>query len=181
MPRRLKTHEAVIRVVGTALEELRYAFSDNSGLGEAIPRQRVQHRGGLDIALDGFGDEGCAGLVWVNVLRRFPTTGEGFPNEVPHIGDSCGRLNAVTIQLGVARCSASMDDEGMVDAADMEHDALVLLDDAARIDSVMCRMAKRLTGGDEEVVAAYAFHGGEPVGPEGGIVSWVQTASFLFT
>lgn len=179
MAKRLTTYTAMMRVVGLSLEQLRYAFADNHGLGDAVSRSRVQHRGGLDIALDGFADDACNALVWVNVLRRFPTTGDGFPNEVPNLSDDCGRLSGLTIQIGVARCAAPMDDEGMVDPARMEHDALVLLDDSSRLDAVLCRMGKQLV--DDDVCAAFAIHGGEPVGPEGGIISWVQTASYLFT
>lgn len=180
MPERLKTHDAVMRVIGLTLENLRYAFADNHGLGDEIPRHRVQHRGGIDIALDGFNDDNCAALAWVNVLRRFPTNGDGFPNEVPFIGDTCGRLSGLTIQVGIARCASLPDDDGfMPSGADLEHEALVLLDDASRLDAVLCRVGKDLA--NQDVVATYALHGGEPVGPEGGIVSWVQTASFLFT
>lgn len=173
---KLPTGRATVVVVSEVLEALRERFVDPEvpPLAGLVAAGRVQHRGGAAIALDGFGGDDCEGLVWVNVLRMYRT------NEFPGESSSstpCGSSRAIHLQVGVARCVATIDDHGNFPSQDeLESEALALIDDAARLDTALCKASRLLE--DREVIAAYTLHSGEPIGPEGGLVSWVQTASY---
>ena len=146
---------------------------------------KCQHRGGLLVPMDGFMDPGnpgrhrhkkpeCPSISFVNVLRQWRT--DSFPAEAGQVMP-CGGSLAVLLQFGVARCSQAMDDRGNPPTVErMEHEALVLEDDAERMFAALChatREAKR-----QELIEAAVIHPWEPVGPEGGVVTGLITASF---
>lgn len=169
---------ATLVIVGEMLEALRARFTDaeQPPLAGRVPAGRVQHRGGAQVALDGFGgDDGCDALVWINLLRTWRT------NEFPVESQSpveCTATRAALFQVGVARCVSTVDDQGWLPSADvLDQEALALLDDAHRLDRAVCQAARRLVH-DREVALAYSLGPGEPIGPEGGLVTWVQTVTF---
>jgi len=148
---------------------------------------KCQHRGGLLVPMDGFADmaddgswahrhkePSCPTIAFVNVLRQWKT--DSFPAEGGQVMP-CGGSRAVLLQAGVARCSQAMDDHGNPPSVErMEHEALVLEDDADRLFTAMChatREAKKL-----ELIDASVIHPWEPVGPEGGVLTGLITASF---
>lgn len=171
---------ATVAIVAKVMEAMRYYFdgggcaSDPRG-GRTGP---VQHRGGLLVALDGFpdkpGDEDCPTLAFVNVLRQWRTT--EFPGETSAV-TPCGGVRAVLIQVGVARCSMAMDDDGNPPSPQrMEQEALTLLDDAERLGLAICRATRAAE--EDDLIDASVVHAWEPVGPEGGILSGLLTVSY---
>lgn len=160
-----------------------FAGDDAHRVGDPIPVGRVQHRVGSQVVLDGFLDMNgqpipeCDGLVWVTVVRRFRT--RDFPVEA-YDSSNCQIPRAVTLQVGVARCSAMMDEYGSPPPADrIKHEAIRGLDDAYRLDLALCRAGMKLD--DANLISGYALDSAEPIGPEGGVVSWMQQASFRLT
>lgn len=153
------------------------------------PTGKCQHRGGLLIPMDGFWEKGtdgdwhpfrktdepeCPVLAFTNVLRMWRTT--TFPAEANDV-IPCGGSRAVLIQAGVARCSMAMDDQGNPPPVDvMEHEALVLEDDAERLFNVMCWVSREAKKAN--LIDAAVIHPWEPVGPEGGVLSGLISASF---
>ena len=119
------------------------------------------------------GEPPCKTLLWVNVLRRYRT--RNFPVEDASAG--CGGALCVVVQVGAARCAAVLDEYGNPpDAAVMEREALMLLDDADRLEAALCRAAGDLESGG--LVNQTVIGGWEPIGPMGGITSGVMTAWF---
>lgn len=172
---RMPLNQRLTRIAGYGLEVLREYFTDHEPLGGVIPSQYVIHRGGIDIPVDFAAD--CQGEAWVNVLRVARTTVDAFPGENP-LASNCGSARAIGIQFGVARCATMPDDAGNPPSPDaLGHEGLVSVDDGARLDNAMCRLARRLE--EDDIIDAYAIQAGEPVGPLGGVLSWVQTASLL--
>lgn len=175
----MSDHGDVLSVVGQILEELRTAFVDEKPLGGRT--KQPEHRGGLLVALDGFFTPDDLAvpdntMVWCQVLRIYRS--RSFPTEEP-ITQPCGAPMVVQLQIGSARCSANMDEHGNPpDRADLEREALILLDDAMRLELALCRAWKRLGPEDRDVCGNAAIGAFEPVGPEGGILSGVMTATF---
>lgn len=137
----------------------------------------IEHRPGTDVALDGLFVGDCVGLAWVNVIRMFRTT--EFPAESDRLAP-CTGSPAVTIQVGAARCVATVDDQGYPPTAEaMEHDALVGLDDAHRLEVALCRASKACD--DLNLTHAATWSAVEPIGPSGGVLAWVATITFQLT
>lgn len=177
MAQRMNLSQRLTIVAGYGLEDLRAYFTDNKPLGGIVPAHRVIHRGGADIALDGFGGEDCVAEAWINVLRIARTTADAFPGENATMSN-CGSSRTVGVQIGVARCAVMPDDDGNPPSPEeLGHEGLVSVDDAARLDNAMCRLMKRLEA--DEIIDGYAIGAAEPIGPMGGIISWVQTASMF--
>lgn len=176
MSARMALNQRLTVIAGAGLEELRAYFVDNEPLGGRLRPEKVIHRGGVDVALDGFGPGGdCSAEAWVNVLRIARTTADAFPGDNPQMSN-CGGGRSIAIQFGIARCAVMPDDAGNPPTpAELGREGLVSIDDGARLDNAMCRLVKRLER--EEVIDGYAINAGEPVGPMGGIISWVQTAA----
>lgn len=169
----------LIPLMAHVMEGMRYYF-DTDGSGKPVGgfTGPVQHRGGLLIPLDGFpespSDDDCATQAFVNVLRQWRTT--SFPTEVGEV-TPCGGSRAVLIQMGVARCSMAMDDDGNPPPpARLEHEALALLDDADRLYAAACRATKNAD--DEDLIQGSVIHAWEPVGPQGGILTGLLTVSY---
>lgn len=168
----------VVQLMGLVLCAMRHEFNneDNRPLGGLTGEP--QHRGGLLIPIDGFpespSEEDCAVMAFTNVLRRWKTT--NFPGESGDVRP-CGGSKAVLIQIGVARCSMAMDENGEPPPAERtEREALVLLDDSDRMDRVMCRVVKLAE--EANLIDSAVVHAWEPLGPEGGILTGLLTASF---
>lgn len=161
----------IIPVTGQVVEAMRGVFVDaeKAPIGGAMAT--IEHRPGTDVALDGLFVGDCPGLAWVNVIRMFRTS--DFPAESDRLSP-CSGTRAATIQVGAARCVATVDDQGYPpDAAAMEHDALVGLDDAHRLEVALCRAAKACD--DLGLTHAATWSAAEPIGPQGGVLAWVQT------
>lgn len=163
-----------IAFVGEVIEAMRNQFVEPAE-GYALPRggtvERIEHRGGLLVALDRMWPEyGCQSLAWVNVLRRWTST--SFPAHVPP--EACGGFRVLHLQAGVARCATTVTDQGILPSAeDEEAQALTLLDDADRLHLALCDAARRAT--ERGIIDAYMMNEWEPVGPEGGVVAGQQT------
>lgn len=161
----------LIPTVGQVLEALRdeFVYPEVEPLGGRV--STVEHRPGADVALDGLFEGDCDGLVWANVLRAFRTT--AWPSESENL-TPCQGVPAALIQLGAARCVATLDDNGYApDANAMEHDALVGLDDAQRLDRAACIAAARAE--EHGFILSSTRSGIEPIGPQGGVLAWVVT------
>lgn len=174
--------DPVVVIVGTILEKLRDNFVDSSVEPLGGYTSQPQHRGGLLVALDGFGDDGrdtngqCNTLLWAQVLRIYRA--RTFPME-ELVGTPCGGIRVVQVQVGLARCAALPDENGNPpDPADLEREALVLLDDARRLELSLCQAAKAIGPTGRDVSGQVVIGAWEPVGPEGGVVSGVMTANF---
>lgn len=161
----------IIPVTGQVIEAMRGVFidSDSPPLGGAM--ETIEHRPGADVALDGlfFGD--CPGLAWVNVIRMFRT--DAFPAESNRLSP-CTGAPAVILQAGASRRVSTVDNHGYPPTAEaMEHDALVGLDDAHRLELALCRAARRCD--DLGLIHSATWSAIEPIGPQGGTLSWVAT------
>lgn len=174
----LNATQASVRIMSVLQEELRVQYSEGNPYGGKIPPERVQHRVGSAVALDGFSTEygqECEGLVWATVLRQFRT--DPFPQEI-YEARSCGAPRALLVQLGVARCSSTMTDDGSApDPAVVQDEAVRGLDDVGRMDRAVCRAAARLL--DQDAILAWAPDAIEPVGPDGGVITFVTQVAFL--
>lgn len=174
----LNATQASVRVMSVLQEELRHQYSDGNPYGGKIPAERVQHRVGSSVALDGFSTEygqDCEGLVWVTVLRQFRS--DPFPTEV-YDARACAAPRALLVQLGVARCSSTMTDDGSApDPTVVQEEAIRGLDDVGRLDRAVCAAAARLL--DQGAILAWAPDAVEPVGPEGGVITQVTQVAFL--
>lgn len=163
-----------IGFVGEVIESMRQQFVTMPD-GYEAPRgglvPRVEHRGGLLVALDRmWPDSGCEAMAWVNVLRRWTST--TFPGHTPP--DRCGGFQVLHLQAGVARCATTITDHGLLPSPEEEEaQALTLLDDADRLHLALCSAAR--TASQRGIVEAYSLNEWEPVGPEGGIVAGQQT------
>ena len=163
-----------IAFVGEVIESMRGQFVDIAD-GYEEPRggrvSRIEHRGGLLVALDRMWPEtGCQSMAWVNVLRRWTST--SFPAHVPP--DACGGFRVLHLQAGVARCATTVTDQGFLPSAeDEEQQALTLLDDADRLHLALCDAARRAS--ERGIVEAWTMNEWEPVGPDGGVVAGQQT------
>lgn len=169
-----------IAFVGEVIEAMREQFVEMPD-GYEAPRgglvPRVEHRGGLLVALDRMWPQsGCEAMAWVNVLRRW--TSQSFPGQVPP--DGCGGFRVLHLQAGVARCATMIDDHGGLPTPEAEESqALALLDDADRLHLALCTAARRAA--DRGIVDAYTLNEWEPVGPEGGVIAGQQTVTVQLT
>ena len=163
-----------IAFVGEVIEAMRGQFVTPEE-GYDPPRgglvSRVEHRGGLLVALDRMWPEsGCEAMAWVNVLRRWTST--TFPQQSPP--DACGGFRVLHLQAGVARCATTITDQGLLPTAEEEEaQALTLLDDADRLHLALCDAARRAS--DRGIIDAWTMNEWEPIGPEGGVVAGQQT------
>ena len=162
--------KSFVPAVGTFIEVLREVFCDpdKPPLGGAAAF--VEHRPGADVPLDRLwgGARECDVMVFVNVIRIYCSN--EFPGESEEIRPCGGQRHAV-IQLGVARCVSTLEEDGSAPAPDvLENEALVGLDDANRLEVAVCRGVKRAT--DLGLVNQAVWSGVEPNGPAGGALAW---------
>lgn len=171
------TMRNLLPATGQVIEAMREQFvtTDDAPLGGKV--DTIEHRPGTDVALDGLFIGDCPGLAWVNVIRLYRTA--DFPTESDRLAP-CSGVPVAVIQAGVARCVATVDAQGYPPTAeDMEHDALVGLDDAARLERALCVAARRAM--DLDVVDAAVWSATEPIGPQGGVLAWVATLTVQLT
>ncbi|MGW5147530.1 hypothetical protein [Rhodococcus koreensis] len=120
-------------------------------------------------------DHGCSDCtepyIWVRISGRFRTT--VFP--APADRANCGTRRAMTVEVGIARC-APFDRAPEPDK--LEQQAMVQWDDAHRLDLALCKAMQRA----EAVQAATdsTIGAGEPYGPEGLLIAWLQTVTVQF-
>ena len=164
-------------LVGCVVEAMREFFVDRTPLGGKTVAP--QHRGGMNIPVDGLAGDDCAGVPIVSVLRKYPTV--NFPEEAYVTArGACPSPKAVLIQASVARCSITFDDRGNPPTPEQtEHEALVLLDDAQRLEWAMCRANQ--IGDDRGIVDDFALGAWSADGPDGGILAGLITATFQLT
>lgn len=174
---RLNAGQASVAVTGEILNQLRKKFSEAEPFGGKIPEERVQHRVGSEVVIDGFseGDEDCEGLAWVSAVRRYRTT--EFPAESFTSGN-CGTQRALAVLVGVARCAATLDHNGAPPSPQrINEEAIRGLDDAHRLDTAICAAGNELD--ERGAILGWAVDAVEPVGPQGGVIIWVCQAAFL--
>lgn len=167
----------MLPVVGQVIEALRAEFCDpeHAPRGGAVPN--IEHRPGADVALDGLFQPGCPGIVWANVIRIARST--TFPTE-DETGTPCRGPRTVTIQVGAARCAATVDDHGYPPTPEqMEADALIGLDDAERLERALCRAWRAID--DLDLGHQATWSASDPIGPQGGVLAWTKTITIQLT
>lgn len=164
--------DRVVPVVSHIVDSLRDFFSE----GQQVPPKGggtesihiVAGEFAVPPAWENSDCNGCGDpFVWVRVQNRFRT--RDFP--VPAEKQQCGRdQRAFTVEVGVARCAPA--DELDLDA--LGEQAFIQWDDAWRIDMALC--AGLEAAKQRGVATDTAIGVGEPYGPEGLIIAWLQTA-----
>lgn len=162
-------------IVNAAMQAMREAFAPDSsypplGGGSTV----VRFFAGEATPLSAFDahvndpDCGCAKpFLWVRLARRYRS--QVFPT--PFVGeDPCGYPTVVTIEVGVARCSAMTQPD--CDMSAYEAEAEISMDDSKRIELVLCRAKKIMK--DSQCSDAVAFEAVVPLGPDGGVMSWLS-------
>jgi hypothetical protein len=167
--------KSFVPVVGMFMEAMREVFcdSDKPPLGGAA--SFVEHRPGADVPLDRlWGDaRECEVMVFVNVIRIYRSN--DFPGETEEIRPCGGERHAV-IQLGVARCVSTMEEDGSAPSTEvLEREALVGLDDADRLEAALCIAVKRAE--HLGLINQSVWSGVEPNGPAGGALAWTCTVT----
>src|SRR5699024_5616627 len=112
-------------------------------------------------------------MVFVNVIRIYRSN--EFPGETEEIRPCGGQRHAV-IQLGVARCVSTMEEDGSARSSEvLEREALVGLDDADRLEAALCSAVKRAE--HLGLINQSVWSGVEPNGPAGGALAWTCTVT----
>lgn len=166
--------DKAVTIIGLVAEQLRAFFGDTAAvqpLGGGTNTVRILAGDSAVIPewLSGEQEDcgDCGPYLWVRLVRRW-RSGNEFPQELPVA--KCGTGRAITVEAGIARCFPITDDP-----TELEQLALVQLDDSWRIDNALClAMAKAEREG---VALNTAIGAGEPIGPEGLAILWVQQAS----
>lgn len=103
-------------------------------------------------------------FVWVRLAARFRT--KPFP-EPAVVVDSCGAGEAITLEVGVARCAYT----GMeTDWTEVRREAEISLDDSWRLSRSLCWLQTHLKNAAPGTDIGYDTIA--PYGPEGGIIGW---------
>ena len=170
----MTTHTRLVRLVAIILDELRAAFVTAQPLGGRT--REPLHAPGQFYAVDTYDFEACTGQPVVNVVRVYPAAGGTLEETVT--ANPCGGAWAVVVQIGIVRCTATLDAHGNVGSpADIENEALIVLDDAARLRAVWCNVIARAD--DDDIASAAVVEAYEPEGPAGGLIGGKQPARFL--
>ena len=163
--------DQTIAVVGCLMESMREFFVDRTPLGGKTVAP--QHRGGMNIPIDGLNDEDCQGIPIVAVLRRYNS--DPFPQETD--SGACNAPRAVLMHATVARCAKTFDEQGNPPTPEeTDHEALVLLDDAQRLGWALTRAGERAE--ERGLVDDYSIGAWETGGPDGGVVTGTMTVAF---
>lgn len=164
-------------VVDAFITAMRQAFDPASvcpptGGGTTDVRFFASDNQGLPISLIPQGDSCKQPLLWVRVTHRFRSRPRDFPS--PFTGDGgCADVDvrrAIGIEIGVGRCSSM---EADPDWDTLASEAEVSLDDSWRLERVLCAVATRLRSKERAVSTDTVM----PLGPEGGIMAWLGSAS----
>lgn len=144
--------------------------------GTCVPP--IRRLAGDSIALDSLFDSdgvcgGCgSAFLWIRIVRRFHTI--AFPQETQD--SKCSSTLAVIVEAGIARCVDVGSAQEPPKPENQEQEFLCLSDDAFRIDKALCRAAS--IAERDGITLAHVLGGGEGQGPQGGAVTWYQTATF---
>lgn len=156
-------------VLGPALLDL-LACAEGSFPDEDLPGRRFVAPG-LDVAWD----DCCegSGQLWVRVLQTQPS-GNPFPAPLPASRSKCDwPLVAVTVGVGVLRCTPTVDDRGIApSAAALTESALQMTADRAVLEQ-----AVRCCWPDVRNVEAITGVSWVPLGPNGGCAGGEWTAT----
>lgn len=117
--------------------------------------------------------DGCGPYLWVRLARRW-RTGTSSPGHTSVFPDAlgakgCGTKPAITIEVGIARChpfDAEKDE--------LWQEAAIQWDDGWRIDNALC--SAMAAAEKARAASDTALGEGEPVGPEGMLLVWLQLA-----
>lgn len=160
--------DRAVTVIGLVIEKLRLYFTPEQTtppLGGGTDTVNVLAGDVVTPWLGDEGDGGCGPYLWVRMVRRWRT--DDWPAESAAGGCRAGR--AITLEAGVARCYPA--DPSVDEAEQIAH---VQWDDSARMDAALCAaMAAAEKAG---VAVNTGLGAGDPVGPEGMTIIWVQTA-----
>lgn len=107
----------------------------------------------------------CGGQAWVRLVTTYPSVAFPNPDAEPNNFD---RLLAVQVEVGIARCAPSSDDDGTPPSVGEQAEAarLQLADMQVLYRTLRCCLD------DDSVLGQYA-----PVGPEGGVLGGTWTAA----
>lgn len=161
-------------IVAAAMQAMREAFTPDSTyppLGGGTDRVRFFAGQAAPISAFDFHvndpDCGCSKpFVWVRLTQRYRS--DIFPT--PWLGDApCDKPHVVVIEIGVARCSALV--QPNCDWSAYESEAEISMDDSRRIEIALCRARALMAA--SRCSDMVAFDTITPVGPEGGVMSWM--------
>ncbi|WP_280499025.1 hypothetical protein [Nocardia cyriacigeorgica] len=164
--------DKAVTIIGLVVEQLRAFFGPDAAvqpLGGGTDVVRIL-AGDVATPPPWLGSEqddctGCDPFLWVRLVRRWRTG--NFPQETPSA--VCGAARVVTVEAGIARCYPITDDP-----TEQEQHALIQLDDSWRIDNALCLAMRKAENTD--VALSTTIGAGEPIGPEGLVLLWVQQA-----
>lgn len=111
----------------------------------------------------------CGAYLWVRLVARWRTGQSQNQAASTIVLGKCNERRGITIEAGIARCHP-------LDATpeELEHHALVQMDDSWRIDNALC--AAMQDSEREQAATDTGLGTGEPIGPEGLVLCWVQRA-----
>jgi len=116
-------------------------------------------------------DDCCDGQLWVRVVQMNTTDGVRPQKMGAKPCDPCGLEYAVGVEIGVLRCSSTIDDQGQIAGPDvLTAEALQALTDEAEISEAAQCCIRSLPGMKNLVMVRW-----DPLGPEGGCVGGVWT------
>lgn len=158
--------QRISSVMAKVMEKLQVKFNTQTPAGGKVPTERIQHRAGSIVALDGFGDgvDNC-GLVWASVVK--------YEALAP-----CSEKQ-ITLQVGCARCVHVIDANGEPPSI-VEHyeEAIAGIDDSIRLNAALCMAARELS--DTGLITGWTMGASDVEGVEGGVLAWVQTCVLMY-
>lgn len=113
----------------------------------------------------------CSPYLWMRLAGRWRQGQSVQTTPAAVMVPSCSRPRGVTVEVGIGRCHPlDIDTPPEV----MEQHAHVQWDDSWRIDNALCQAMRRAE--ELEVVTETGVGPGEPIGPEGLVLTWTQSA-----
>lgn len=156
----------VTTFMGLLAEELRELFTPT--------RDSPPVGGGTDTIHFIAGNEVVLPLVQDDCPDMYPYLWVRLVSRSRHGSDvaDCESRRAFTVEAGIARCSPW----DIVEHPDeQEQQAMAQWDDSRRIDMALCRALSRAE--NEGVSVGGSIGRGEPYGPQGLVIAWMQTAT----
>jgi hypothetical protein len=160
-------------VINTVIAEMLRAFNPNDAVMPPLGggSETVRFVTGDFIALELFdahtnGGQDCnEPFLWVQLRKRYRFS--SFP--AAETGEvDCKLFRAITIEIGVGRCSQINPE---VDWVAMQGEGEVSLDDSWRLEIAVCNIIDQC----ERQNRLIAISEITPVGPEGGVIAWHAT------
>lgn len=127
-------------------------------------------------------DECCDGFLYVRLVSMYPTAGQSapFPNQDTRPGNCKPVMIASQLAIGVLRCAATVDDNGVVPtAATLTAEARGMTADASiLLAAIKCCIAD-MAGDSGSLVEQLLLGAWQPLGPDGGCVGgeWTLTVA----